>query len=73
MKLKLKPEYLVYSIGGGRTIKKRLKNVHPSEFEALYNAGYSEFFEVIDEKPKKVVKDEIIEKENNNDIDDTNK
>ena len=45
MKLELKKEFLEWSIGcGGRNIKRKLKNVHPSEFEKLYNEGYKDFF-----------------------------
>jgi hypothetical protein len=49
MKLTLKKEFLEFSInGGGRNIKRKLKNVHPSEFEKLYNSGYKDFFDVSD-------------------------
>lgn len=45
MKLELKKEFLEWSIGcGGKSIKRKLKNVHPSEFEKLYNEGYKDFF-----------------------------
>jgi hypothetical protein len=60
MRLKLKPEYLEFSIGGGKTIKRKLKNIDPSEFEKLYNLGYKEFFEEVDTKPSKKQK-EVLE------------
>jgi hypothetical protein len=50
MKLQLKKEYLDWSINsGGRNVKRKLKNIHPTEFENLYNLGYTDFFDVIDD------------------------
>lgn len=76
MKLKLRPEFLEYAIGGGKTIKRKLKNIDPSEFEALYNAGYKDFFEVVEDKPLKKIKEvvePIIIENKDIDLDDTNK
>ena len=76
MKLKLKPEFLEYAIGGGKLVKRKLKNIHPSEFERLYNLGYKDFFEVSEDKTLKKVKDvvEPIKIENKDiDLDDTDK
>jgi hypothetical protein len=46
MKLELKSEYNEWSIGGGKTLKRKLKNICPSEYERLFKAGYNFFFDV---------------------------
>lgn len=67
IKLKLKREYLNHSVGGGKFKKRKFCDVHESEFQKYFNAGFTEFFEVVEEKPlkkeKPVLKEEI--KENN--------
>lgn len=45
MKLKLKSEYHEWSIGGGKTLKRKLKNICPSEYERLFLKGYYFFFD----------------------------
>lgn len=74
MELRLKPEYLEWGFGGGKTLKRKLKNIDPSEFENIYNLGYTEFFEVIEKKPimkKNELKLDLEEK--NEDLNDTDK
>lgn len=78
MKLELKPEFLEWSINsGGRSIKRKLKNVHPSEFEKLYNLGYKDFFNVVEGKTtttkKEVVTQQINDEIKDINLDDTNK
>jgi hypothetical protein len=53
MKLKVKEEFLKYSIGGGKMTKIRLDNMPPELYEKYYNLGYTEFFEVVEYKPLK--------------------
>lgn len=78
MKLELKPEFLEWSINsGGRSVKRKLKNVHPSEFEKLYNLGYKDFFNVVEGKTtttkKEVVTQQINDEIKDINLDDTNK
>lgn len=57
MKLKLKREYLECGFGGGKTPKRKWKNVSESEWLTLWKAGYTEPFEIIEEvEVKKEVK-----------------
>lgn len=73
MKLKLKHEFLDWSIGsGGKTVKRKLKNVHPTEFEKLYNNGYKEFFIVDEVKDTKVEIKDVKSNKNKVEIDDSN-
>ena len=58
MELKIKEQYLEYSIGGGKVKSTKLKNLNPRHYEKYFNMGYAEFFEdlttpnkVIDELP----------------------
>lgn len=50
MELKVKEEYLEYSIGGGKMKSTKLKNILPEQYEYFYNNGFSEFFNVIEEE-----------------------
>ena len=50
MMLKIKEEYLEYSIGGGKVKLTKFKNLNPNQYETYFNSGYSEFFEVIVEE-----------------------
>ena len=68
-KLKLKREYLNWSIGGGKLKKRKFCDIHESEFPMYWNAGFTEFFEVIEEKPIKKEKTPEIEKLEDNDTD----
>jgi hypothetical protein len=71
MKLKLKKEYLNYSIIS-RFGKVYLTDLDPEKYEEIYKSGYSNFFDVIKETKK--VEDAIIDSELKiEDKDDTNK
>lgn len=73
MKLKLKTEYLEWSVNcGGRINKRKLKNVCPSEYQKLWDLGFTEYFEI--EKPL-TTKTTTIKTEQNSELntDDTNK
>ena len=48
--LKVKEEYLEYSIGGGKIKSTKLKNLNPSQYELYYNKGFKYFFEIIEEE-----------------------
>lgn len=61
MKLKLKEQYLEYSIGGGLMKATKLKNLKESEYIKYYNSGFQSFFEVIEEPKKKKVIEKIEE------------
>ena len=50
MELKIKEQYLEYSIGGGKIKSIKLKNLQPNRYEYFYNNGFSEFFDVIKEE-----------------------
>ena len=56
MEIKIKEQYLEYSIGGGKVKEVKLKNLNPRHYERYFNNGYSEFFEYIKES------NEIIDK-----------
>ena len=67
MILRIKKEYLSWSVGGGSFKEVKLSNLPKSKWQELYDLGFKEFFEV--ETPIEV--ETIIEK---NDIeDDTDK
>jgi len=73
MKLKLKKEYLNYSISGGKSKRVYFRDLNPDKYEDYYKSGYADFFDV-----EKVVKqlqtpinDEL--KINIKEEDDTNK
>jgi hypothetical protein len=68
MNLKIKKEYLEYSIGGGKLKTLKLKNIPESQWETYYDMGFKKFFTVL----KPVVVEPIVE-ENNNIEDDINK
>ena len=53
MKLRIKEEYLTYSIGGGRMPKTKLHDIPEELYQKYYDMGYSEFFEVVKEKVSK--------------------
>lgn len=60
MKLKIKEEYLDYSIGGGLLKTIKLIDIDPLLYEEYYNNGFSEFFEK--EKKSSIIKNnEVIE------------
>jgi hypothetical protein len=69
MKLKLKREYLEHSIGGGKLIKRKFKNIHADEYEYYWNLGYTEYFIVEKEKAKAKEIELIEEKEIEDDTD----
>lgn len=56
MELKVKEEYLEYSIGGGDMKVTQLKNIIPEHYDYFYNNGFSEFFIVIENKKIEVKK-----------------
>jgi len=64
MKLRVKEEFLHYSIGGGRMKKIRLDNLPPELYEKYYNLGYKDFFEVVDGNTSKDKKDVLKTKKN---------
>jgi hypothetical protein len=47
MELKIKEQYLEYSIGGGKVKATKLKNLNPNQYERYFNSGYDDFFEVL--------------------------
>jgi hypothetical protein len=47
MELKIKEQYLEYSIGGGKVKSTKLKNLNPRQYERYFNSGYADFFEVL--------------------------
>jgi len=47
MELKIKEQYLEYSIGGGKVKSTKLKNLNPRHYERYFNSGYADFFEVL--------------------------
>jgi hypothetical protein len=49
MNLKVKEQYMEYSIGGGSVKSVKLKNLNPLQYEKYYNMGFKDFFEIIDE------------------------
>lgn len=51
MDLKIKKEFLEYSIGGGKLKVVKLKNLPVSKYKTYYDMGFSKFFTVI----KKVI------------------
>ncbi len=53
MKLKLKNDYLHYSIGGGNLRNIKLSDISPEDYIKWYNLGYTEFFYVVDDKTSK--------------------
>lgn len=69
MELRVKEEYLEWSIGcGGKSGKTKLKNISADGYQKLYDEGFKEFFyelepttPLVEEKPlevkKKVKKD----------------
>lgn len=64
MKLRVKEEFLLYSIGGGKMKKMRLDNIPPELYEKYYNLGYKDFFEVVEDKPSKIDKSVLKTKKN---------
>lgn len=73
MKLKLKHEFLDWSIGsGGKILKRKLKNVHHSEFLSLYNLGYKEFFTIEESDSTKKTIEGSKSNKNKVEIDDSN-
>ncbi|MFY8170052.1 MAG: hypothetical protein ACOVK2_02930 [Candidatus Fonsibacter sp.] len=63
MELKVKEEYLEYSIGGGKMKSTKLKNILPEQYEYFYNNGFEEFFNVIVEDviEEIIITEDIIE------------
>ena len=56
MELKIKEQYLEYSIGGGKVKQVKLKNLNPHEYTKYYNTGFKEFFvsdskEIVEDLP----------------------
>lgn len=49
MELKIKEEYLEYSIGGGKMKSTKLKNMIPEQYEYFYNNGFEKFFNIIED------------------------
>jgi hypothetical protein len=58
MKLKLKTDYLFHSIGGGGRRAVKLSDISPEDYIKYYNLGYTEFFEVVEDKKKPVKNDD---------------
>lgn len=54
MELRIKEEYLEWSIGGGRVGKTKLKNIPADTYEKLYREGFKEFFYEVKPTPSKV-------------------
>ena len=50
MMLKIKEEYLEYSIGGGKVKLTKLKNLNQNQYEKYFNMGFKDFFEIIEEE-----------------------
>lgn len=69
MKLTIKEQYNEWSIPTKTQKKVKLANLDPSLYGEVYKS-YPEFFEVVTQKPKEIIKE--IEKINDS-IDDTNK
>jgi hypothetical protein len=69
MELKIKKQFLEYSIGGGKLKLVKLKDLPENKWKQYYDMGFKEFFSIV---KTKVVEPEIIEK-NNNIEDDFNK
>jgi hypothetical protein len=72
MQLRLKQEYLEWSIGGGSMKTIKVKDIKPRDYEKYYKID-SRFFEMIEEvieKPKKTKKIEIEEDDFNSEIGD---
>ena len=72
MKLKVKEEYLEYSIGGGRLKKMKLHNIPTELYQKYYDMGFQEFFEVEEEKKKSVKNDKTNKRRNSISLSDTN-
>ena len=73
MKLKLKKEYLNYSIGANKSKRVYFRDLEPEKYEYYYNSGYADFFDV-EKKVKQLetpLNDEL--KINIKEEDDTNK
>lgn len=50
MKLRIKEEYIEYSLGGSKLKTRRLQDIPESQYER-YNTLFPEFFEVVEDKP----------------------
>ena len=51
--IKLKREYLNFSVSVAGFKKRKFHDIHESEFQKYFDAGFTEFFEVVEEKPLK--------------------
>jgi methylmalonyl-CoA mutase cobalamin-binding subunit len=70
MELKIKKEYLDYSIGGGKMKVVKLKNLPENKWKEYYDMGFKKFFTVV-KKVEPVI--ETIVEENKDIENDTNK
>jgi hypothetical protein len=66
MKLKIKEQYLEWSIGGGRVKNIKLKDIKEKDYPKYYDNGFQSFFEVIEEPKKKKVIEKIEEENDSN-------
>lgn len=66
MELRVKEEFLLYSIGGGKVKKIRLDNMPPELYLKYYNLGYKEFFEVVDSNTENDKKKPVKNDDKNN-------
>lgn len=55
MELKIKEEYLEFSIGGGKVKQVKLKNLNPYEYEKYYNLGFRDYFTNLNKIDDKVI------------------
>ena len=63
MRLRIKPEYIDYSVGGSKMKQRRLQDIPESQYERYYKL-FPGFFEVIEEDVKKSTKRSLKTKKN---------